>query len=231
MPIPDHFCWTRFGTEAAQSIEQIIARKEEERRANNGMFFWGIGNAVGPSMRELLQRETCPQVLFSPIKSAPRAQDVAPPAVVAWTSGQTLSGESFRVPDHSLITSRFDPESPRVAHYALVCFSKEPLRLAPSVDKIVYSGLCNILTGRPVGASQVTSVVQRVKSSAGKARVYEVSLRATLIEPFFVRLDDPTPLAISAGGSKLRNDRSASVRSNWESHFAKSKPQLALAGL
>ena len=43
MSLPDHFCWTRYGTEAAQPIQNIFGRKEEERHANAGVFFWGIG--------------------------------------------------------------------------------------------------------------------------------------------------------------------------------------------
>src|ERR1700728_56037 len=35
--IPDRFCWTRFGTEAGESIEHILNRKEEERLANGGI--------------------------------------------------------------------------------------------------------------------------------------------------------------------------------------------------
>ena len=31
--LPDVFCWTKMGTEAGQSLENIIARKEAERDA------------------------------------------------------------------------------------------------------------------------------------------------------------------------------------------------------
>ncbi len=85
MPLPEVFCWTRFGTEAGQPIDEILDRKEQERAANSGMFFWGIGNSIGPSLRELLRCTPSPEVLFSPTRSTPRREDVAPPAVVAWT--------------------------------------------------------------------------------------------------------------------------------------------------
>src|ERR1700683_3869836 len=102
MNIPQYFCWTRFGTEAAQTIEQILQRKEAERRAGNGVFVWGIGNAVGRSMLELLRVCDEPTVLFSPIKSAPKAHDVKPPAVAAWTGARGLFGEPFVLPDQAL---------------------------------------------------------------------------------------------------------------------------------
>ena len=50
--LPTIFCWTRFGGEAGEPIEQILFRKEQERLANGGVFLWGIGNAVGPSIYE-----------------------------------------------------------------------------------------------------------------------------------------------------------------------------------
>jgi len=129
MKIPLQFCWTRFGTEAAQSIHQILARKEEERQANHGLFLWGIGNAVGPSILELVRRASEPEVIFSPIKSAPREEDVAPPAVVAWTAGSTICGDRYELSKTALVTSRFVPSGPRRSHYALVCYSEQPLHL------------------------------------------------------------------------------------------------------
>src|SRR4051812_49335379 len=85
MSLPKRFCWTRFGVEAGQSVDHILLRKEQERRANSGVFFWGIGSAVGRSITELLRQTQLPEVLFSPIKSNPRAVDTTPATVVAWT--------------------------------------------------------------------------------------------------------------------------------------------------
>src|SRR5579884_2743661 len=89
-PLPDCFCWTRFGTEAGQTVAHILQRKEQERSANAGIFIWGIGNAIGPSIRELVRRTTYPEVLFSRIKCPPNPRDARPPAVAAWTIGETL---------------------------------------------------------------------------------------------------------------------------------------------
>lgn len=125
--IPRYFCWTRFGTEAGQGITEIIERKERERQAGNGMFLWGIGNAVGPSIIRLLQVSDQPEAIFSPISSAPRRCDVSPSATVAWTEAIGVDGGPFRMPEHVLVTSRFDPASPKRMHYALVCYSEHPL--------------------------------------------------------------------------------------------------------
>ena len=195
MSLPERFCWTRFGTEAGQPIDEILERKEEERVANGGIFFWGIGNALGPSMRELLRRTRNPQVLFSPMKSSARAEDVAPSAVVAWTSGETLSGDSYPLPDHSLVTSGRNPIAPRNTHYALVCFCDSPLASSRRKDRIALTELSNLLTGRPVGTSQTTAIVQRKAERVLEDSAYEITIRAKLVYPYFLTLRDPIPLS------------------------------------
>ena len=195
MSLPESFCWTRFGTEAGQPIDEILGRKEQERLANGGTFLWGIGNAVGPSIRELVRRTRCPEVLFSPVKSAPRLKDVSPPAVAAWTSAVTLEGDLYALPDRSLVTSAHDPAAPRDTHYALVCFSSSPLVPSRGKKEIALVELRNLLSGRPVAASQTTAVVQRNPDCLVKEPGYEVAIRASLTPPYFLTLRDPLPLA------------------------------------
>ena len=195
MPLPNYFCWTRFGTEAGQSVEQILARKEQERTANAGLFFWGIGNAIGPSMVELLRRTDSPEVVFSPIRSAPRREDSMPSSVVAWTEARTMSGEKYKFPEHSLITSRFDPLKSRASHYALVCYSESPIAVGSSPEQIQFAELRNLLTSRPVGASQVTAVVHlSTTAQGGNILSYDIAFRAQLTPPYFVLLQTPVPL-------------------------------------
>jgi hypothetical protein len=199
MPLPEVFCWTRFGTEAGQTVEQIFARKEQERIANAGLFFWGIGNAIGPSMIELLRRTDSPEAVFSPIQSAPRREDSIPSSVVAWTQAQTLSGEEYRLPEQSLITSRFDLAKPRAKHYALVCYRESPIEVGVVCEKLHFTDLRNLMTRRPVGASQVTAVVQMSEDEPSKVGPsYGVAFRAHLTPPYLVSLRTPVPLAISA---------------------------------
>jgi hypothetical protein len=191
VPIPEYFCWSRFGTEAGQAIEHILERKEEERGANSGLFLWGIGNAIGPSVGELLRRTREPEVLFSSIKSPARIADIEPKAVAAWTSAETLEGESYSLPACSLVTSRHDPQTPRSMHYALVCFSAEPLIGSESHGEILFASLHNILTGRQVGASQVTAVVKHEPAPLARTLTYDVAFRAKLVYPYFLRLKGP----------------------------------------
>lgn len=212
MAPPDYFCWTRFGAEAGQAISDIFERKEQERRANNGIFFWGIGNAIGPSIEELLKRTEFPEVLFSPIKSPASHPDVQPAAVATWASAQTLTGEQFLLPRCSMVTSRYNPSLPKKSHYALVCFSDDSLNCCDCDDTISFATLRNLKTGRPIGASQVTAVVQQSRAMSHGVSTYKVAIRAKLVFPYFLRLTNPQPLLrqIATG------DWASAVRQMWD---------------
>lgn len=187
--IPDIFCWTRFGTEAAEPIEHILERKERERRWTSGVFYWGVGNSVASSIAELVRRRDRPAVLFSPIKSRPRPIDVSPPALVMWQVAETPDGERFDLPTSVLVTSRGRAATAR-PHYALVCSSEYPLVLG-DVGRLSIGALRNLLSGRPVGASQVTAVVKYDGDVSLRGHQYRVSIRAALVPPYFVRLHEP----------------------------------------
>ena len=189
MSVPDRFCWTRFGPEAGQTVQQTLARKEHERSANDGVFLWGIGNALGPSIQRLLTDDLEPTVLFSPIRSKARAQDQVPDVVLVWTEASTMDGGPMALPPRFLVTSRGSTSGRKHVHYALVCYSESPLVTA-ELDSLPLGALKNLLTGRPVGASQVTAVVRFDPASTSGAS-YTVSLRARLVPPYLLRLHRP----------------------------------------
>lgn len=183
------FVWTRFGVEAGEKISAIIDRKETERVANGGVFLWGIGNNIGPSISQLV-RNCSPEVLFSPIASSPRSCDVEPEDIFAWTEAETLDGEPFEIPSGSIVTSRGG--SSKTTHYALVCHSDFPLSLRERGESVYAGALRNFLSGRRVGSSQVTCVVEGGRHPLG--REYQVSLRIKLAAPYFVRLRMPVSI-------------------------------------
>lgn len=194
MPIPHMFCWTRFGTEAGEGIDRILVRKEEERLANHGVFLWGIGNAIGPSIRELVRRDSKPTVVFSPIRSNPRNEDVAPNRVVRWRAGRTLGGQQYELPAGSVVTSGVSGRNGHPKHYALVCFLASALRITDATENVPFKRLRNLLSERMVGASQVTAVVrctQDVDDCDGK--MYPAAIQADLVFPYFIELTDPIP--------------------------------------
>lgn len=193
MNLPTIFCWTRFGTEASQQVDAIIARKEQERLANGGLFLWGIGNSVGPGIRELLRRTDSPELLFSPIRSRPRDSDVRPARVLAWTCGITLDHRQWAIPASILVTSgaAADPAPFVRPHYALVCHSAEPLEFSGSGPTVGIRCLRNLVSGNAIGASQVTAVVERSLDAPEPGAEYRVAMQVRLAEPYFVRLDKP----------------------------------------
>ena len=139
MKLPKTFVWTRFGAEAGQTIKDILARKEEERRHNDGVFLWGIGNNVGPSLPTLLRSSDNPIVIFSPIKSKPKDRDVSPGQVAVWSRATAPNGDPFVLPEHSVVTSRF--AKGKQSHFALVCKSSKPLVVEREAPRINMSGL------------------------------------------------------------------------------------------
>ena len=94
------------------------------------------------------------------------------------------------LPEHAFVTSRWDPERPRAAHYALVCRTEEPLHLKDH-GEIHFGSLRNFRSGTPIGASQVTAVVRRHATRAARGRAYQVALRASLVSPYVLRLSTP----------------------------------------
>lgn len=189
--LPTAFCWTRFGSEAGQSAEAIFKRKELERQANLGIFLWGIGNSVGPSLELLLKEDLSPRVVFSPMRTKGKTIDAAPKRLFAWTQAIGLDGVPWPLPSGTLVTSRADAEriGQKRQHYALVCRATIPLGSLAASLNLSFAALRNLASGAVLGASQVTSIVRSVGSHDDGE--YEVAVVADLVYPFFVKLIDP----------------------------------------
>lgn len=194
---PERFCWTRFGTESGEPIEKILRRKEAQRIAHDGMFLWGIGNSVGPAVRELVRLEKHPKVVFSPMRSKPKSVDVTPSRVITWTRAFTLDGDDWEIPEGLHVISRGATETGTLkrTHYALVCRSRVPLVIGPDpTPQIYYEGLVNLLSQNKLGHSQVTAVVEQKprEANAREGTVYAIGFEAELVYPYFIRLGDPS---------------------------------------
>ena len=189
------FCWTKFGTEAGESVTTILKRKDQERRLNGGTFLWGIGNAIGPSIERLIHETSEPSVVFTPMLSRPAAKDVTPTSVGVWHRGVGVDGKEIDLPEYSYVTSRMSGSGR--AHYALVCRSSAPLEdvvnsESPSLG-FEAAHVVNLRSGSRVGASQVTSVVRQVACPLElKRSTYKVSFVAKLVPPYLLRLTEHT---------------------------------------
>jgi hypothetical protein len=49
------YVWSKAGPEAGQPISVILARKEAERQAGSGVFFWGHSTSLGSDVYEALR--------------------------------------------------------------------------------------------------------------------------------------------------------------------------------
>ena len=193
--VGEFLCWSRMQAEAGQNVETIVARKECERRAGDGLFFWGVGNAPALAMSELARMEQKVPVIFSMMKTKAKAIDTIPSRTVVWTRYFDLDGVERPLPEHVLVTSRGDsPGGVKTVHYALVCWSRVPLRLeyGTGFDHRAYR---NVSPARaPVGPSQVTALLELVGEPSYPA-AYEVNLRAWLSASCWVRLASPRELS------------------------------------
>ena len=192
--LPEVFCWTKMQAEAGQPLELILRRKEAERAAGAGLFFWGIGTSVAGKVLEMLERVPRPKVLFSVMKATPKPQDVSPEAIFLWTSYVDLFGKKHGLPDHAIVLSRaYTKRGFKTHHYALVCRSEA--RLGLRQERSLQIGHFRNLGSRTprIGSSQVTAIIEHVPAP-GEGPLYGVNLVADLAEPYFVRLCDPVLL-------------------------------------
>jgi hypothetical protein len=220
---PSEFVWTKMQAEAGQSLEEIVHRKELERLAGGGIFFWGVGNALGNNLTRLLARDPTPSILFSIMKGKPRRADVSPSGVLIWTSYVDSGGRLQPLPSHALVLSRsVTALAEKRRHYALVCESSTPLRLG-RLGGLNSAHFRNLGSSAPsIGSSQVTAVIEHVLSDNGGVvrgddgtelgrtlgAHYDVNMMANMAKPYFVRLAQPRLI------SEDTRSRLATIRSS-----------------
>jgi hypothetical protein len=216
---PDEYvCWSRMQAEAGQPLELILARKELERQVGDGVFLWGVGNAPATIASKLARTNIPVRAVFSVMKSKPKVVDTSPQRVVAWRRFIDADGVERPLAGHVLVTSRGDSAGgPKRTHFALMCRSDEPLTLrrGESFDPTAFRNAGG--TGAPVGASQVTALLRRVKSS-DQSTAYEANITAWLTLSYWVRLVDP--VEIDGSRRELLARLSNIRRSEWRETVA-----------
>lgn len=199
-------CWTRMQAESGEQLQAIIQRKEAERRAGKGLFFWGIGNPV--TVPDVTAPSEEIPVIFSKMLSRPQHQDASPTAILIWRKYATSHG-IVELPDHALVTSRAHTKTgAKRRHFALVCRSKDELRLARrrSFDPAAYRNP----SGQEIGFSQVTAFVRLIGTETSATK-YAVDMEAALVAPYVVQLLDPVLMQSGAhidGSEAARDDKS-----------------------
>jgi hypothetical protein len=115
--------------------------------------------------------------------------------VVRWVAAKTLEGRDYQLPAASIVTSRAKGGPRKACHYALVCASRESLRFNDECETIALDWVKNLLSGRPVGASQVTAVVRFARTAKSRSVVrYPVTMQFDLVAPYFLVLTQAVPV-------------------------------------
>lgn len=222
-------------SEAGQQLESIVRRKELERTAGKGEFFWGIGTPLGSALTQMVATTDKPEVLFSVMRTAPRREDYAPEGVLLWTGYIDVSGRYRPLPAHALVTSRATTlGGDKRRHYALVCHSDRPLRLE-KLGSLNASHLWNAGSAiTRVGSSQVTAVVEHATLYSddipGRGPFYEVNMRARLSSPFLARLTNPLPLPGNLYAELQRASSSIDNPSDWQNMVSSVFERVKLHG-
>jgi hypothetical protein len=187
-------CWSRMQAESGQELSAILERKELERRAGGGVFFWGIGNPPPRAIAGLAKLRAPVGVIFSVMRSKPKSVDVSPEAVLLWTHYLDIGGMRRPLPPGAVVTSRSSTaKGDKRVHFALMCHSSYPLSMGDygPFDHLAYRNLSE--AGGTIGASQVTALVKKVTRYGSDAR-YRVNLEASLVGSYWVKLVDPVLL-------------------------------------
>jgi hypothetical protein len=103
------FVWTKMGVESGEALTQIVLRKEAERIAGDGNFWWGIGTSLGAAVRDDARANggSLP-VLFSEMLARPKAIDQSPEMVRRWNGWEDENGRAHDVPSYAKVISRGD---------------------------------------------------------------------------------------------------------------------------
>jgi hypothetical protein len=183
------FVLTKPGVEAGERLADIVTRKEAERIAGKNIFWWGVGNSLGPALRDAAKAAggTLPVFFLVNKKPAPpRAHDVAPSSTFRWTKWEDWDGKIVSVPSYARVTSRGDED--KRSHYALVCHSEGPIvfeQNGGSFDPL----LCKTGSGKRPGSSQVTALLQGdVNAPEHRNGGHRIVFKATLVAPWQARL-------------------------------------------
>ncbi|MGA8552434.1 MAG: hypothetical protein WB678_19605 [Stellaceae bacterium] len=182
-----YFIWSKMQMESGLSLSQILVLKEAERLAGDGVFWWGIGSALDRDAicRAAMNAGGTLPVLFSLMLSRPQRIDTHPDHVNLWTKWEA-DGKAQELPIHVLEFSRGHA---RRFHYALICRSPIPLTL---VSYPFDPSCCRNPSGKPVGSNQVTALLQGdIEDRNHSSGTYHFGFRATLVDPWFVKLIQP----------------------------------------
>lgn len=205
-----YLCWTKMQAESGQNLDQIFARKEMERLAGEGVFFWGVGNPIDFTTAKAIDSI---DIVFSKMLSSPKSEDSNPDGIFVWRKYIDGVGKERDLPSHVLLLSRANTKmGPKKRHYALVCYSDKKLVIGDEgpFDPSAYRNAG--VNGGKVGFSQVTSLLTKTAAQQESTK-YRINFKARLLPPFLVRLTDPALLEYE--DKQLVDDMTIECTADW----------------
>jgi hypothetical protein len=186
------FVWGEVSFDAGESTEHIVVRKEAERIAGSGEFWWCVDTPLGISVEVKAEQNggTLP-VLFSRSRKTDKQQSSQ---VRVWETWRSLlhPQQHGRIPGHIIVTSGHNPGK-RQTRYALTCHSDVKLALGAI-------GFCDLAQCRSVkGGGRVDGLrganvlikQQPLVSRHGPASksLHSIAFKANLVGHSFVLLE------------------------------------------
>ena len=203
-------CLAKFGPEFSETVKEILARKDLERRSGVGAhkneFWWGVAErGTAQSIQTLMSQHGANVVLFSAIKDQkPPGKGSATDALV-WRKYRMLGGDILQdIPKHVLITSAAVTKrgTARTKHFALLCNSNVPLKIGGRAFRFSNAHYKNLSKDGTVGKSATTgkrttaALVRWTGSPISGAECDSlIDFSADLCAPYCVELLDPARIS------------------------------------
>jgi hypothetical protein len=186
------FVWCEIGPGASEPLKHTIVRKEAERIAGAGEFWWGLSSSLGIGVEVMAERNGGTlAVLFSKSKNTETKQISEVRIWNAWRS-VLHPDQQGRIPGHIIVTSGRDPKK-RQTRYALICHS--PVKLALGNVGFCDLAQCRRVKGRDQvavlrGAQLFTKQEPLISPRGSFSQSVSIALEATLFGRCYVQLEN-----------------------------------------
>jgi hypothetical protein len=202
-------CLTKFGLESGKTADEILARKDLERRsgtrAHKNEFWWGIGEkGAAQSINRLISQHGANVVLFCAIKNQKLPENGSASDILVWRKYSVLGDSVLHdIPKHVLITSAAVTKSGRIrrTHFALTCNSSVPIEMGGRVFRFSSPHYKNLSKDGKLGKSargqRTTTALVRSTSFpiSGAECDTIIDFSADLCAPYCVELSDPKQIS------------------------------------
>ena len=192
------FVCSVIGGDANETLDHIVKRKEAERVAGSGEFWWGLGAPLGADVEDKARQNggTLPALFSESSTSAKHSGQV-----LVWQNWKSVlpPRKAGRIPNHIIVTSGHNQNTTKKKpHYALICHLNVHLVLG----NLGYCDLTQCLTAKNqkpinyvVGARLLEKQLPLMSGQGiSSLSVRKIAFEATLVGHCYVKLENPRAL-------------------------------------